>query len=72
VFAAWIANKSLNDDFIDAFNRANAYGINHIDEVLAGINFTDYDLKKYYTKNISYELNERKMEGMRMFLEKLK
>lgn len=68
VFAAWIANKPLDDDFIDAFNRANAYGINHIDEVLTGINFTDYDLKKYYTKNISYRLNERKMEGLRMFL----
>lgn len=72
VFAAWIANKPLDDDFIDAFNRANAYGVHHIDEVLAEISFKEYDLKKYYTKNISYKLNEKKMEGLRMFIEKLK
>ncbi len=72
VFAAWVANKPLDDGFIDAFNRANAYGVQHIDEVLAEIDFADYDLKKYYTKNISYKLNEKKMEGLRMFIEKLK
>ncbi len=72
VFAAWVANKPLDDGFIDAFNRANAYGVQHIDEVLAEIDFADYDLKKYYTKNMSYKLNEKKMEGLRMFIEKLK
>lgn len=71
VFAAWIANKQLPEDFIDAFNRANAYGINHINEVLAETYFNEYDLKKYYTKNISYELDEKKMEGLKKFISML-
>jgi chorismate dehydratase len=69
VFAVWIANKKLDEDFIDAFNMANAYGIKHIDEVLKENVFTDYDLKKYYTENISYELNEDKKRGLGKFLE---
>lgn len=71
VFAAWIANKALGDDFEDAFNRANAYGVTHIDEVVAENNFAVYDLKKYYTENISYQLDAQKKEGMALFLKKL-
>lgn len=71
VFAAWIANKPLGEDFEDAFNRANAYGIKHIDEVVAAQNYTTYDLKKYYTENISYSLTENKRKALALFLEKL-
>ena len=39
VFAAWVANKQLNDGFIEAFNLANAYGVNHIDEVLDTVSY---------------------------------
>jgi chorismate dehydratase len=71
VFAAWIANKPLGDDFEDAFNRANAYGIKHIDEVVAEQHYTHFDLKKYYTENISYQLTENKRKGLALFLDKL-
>ncbi len=71
VFAAWVANKKLDPDFIDAFNRANAYGVNHIDEVLATVSFPWYDLKKYYTQNISYTLTDDKQKGLNLFLEYL-
>lgn len=72
VFAAWVANKQLDDAFADAFNKANAYGVNHIDEVLAGLNYPGYDLKKYYTENLSYPLTGEKRKGLALFLEKLK
>ena len=72
VFAAWVANKALPDDFTDAFNRANGYGIKHIDEVVAENPYDVYDLKKYYTENISYQLNETKRKGLDLFLSKLK
>ncbi|MBL7760621.1 MAG: menaquinone biosynthesis protein [Sediminibacterium sp.] len=72
VFAAWVANKPLDEDFIDAFNKANAYGVSHIDEVLAGLNYPAYDLKKYYTENLSYPLTDEKRKGLALFLEKLK
>lgn len=71
VFAAWVANKPLGDDFTDAFNRATGYGITHIDEVVAENPYDVYDLKKYYTQNISYRLDEQKRKGLALFLEKL-
>jgi chorismate dehydratase len=71
VFAAWIANKPLGRDFEHAFNLANAEGIKHIDEVVAEQHYASYDLKKYYTENISYELTQNKRKGLALFLEKL-
>lgn len=71
VFAAWVANKPIDADFEDAFNRANAYGVNHIDEVVKELSFDHYDLKKYYTQNISYILDEEKRKGLELFLQKL-
>jgi len=71
VFAAWVANKPLGEDFEDAFNRANGYGLHHIDEIVAETNCSLYDLKTYYTRNISYELDEAKRQGLALFLQKL-
>jgi chorismate dehydratase len=61
----------LGEDFEDAFNRANAYGIKHIDEVVAELGTQQFDLKKYYTENISYKLTDKKRKGLALFLEKL-
>lgn len=71
VFAAWVANKPLGEDFEDAFNRANAYGVKHIAEVVEEQGAQNYDLKKYYTKNISYDLTAEKRKGLALFLKKL-
>lgn len=72
VFAAWIANKQLPPDFIALFNEANKLGLAHINEVIAENPYPVYDLKKYYTTNISYILDEQKLKGMNKFLEYLK
>jgi len=72
VFAAWVANKTIDNDFVDAFNSANAYGVNHIDEVLESVVYEHYDLRKYYTKNLSYQYTEDKKKGLDLFLQKLK
>lgn len=72
VFAAWVANKVLPEDFQDAFNRANAYGISHIAEVIAAEKpYPTYDLTDYYTRNISYRLDTNKRKGLALFLDKL-
>ena len=68
VFAAWIANKNLPEDFIALFNKANAAGLLHIDDVIKANDFENYDLKTYFSKNISYTLDEKKKEGMNLFL----
>ena len=72
VFATWIANKELPQTFIDLFNKANGLGLTHLDEVIAENPYPVYDLKTYYTTNISYVLNDQKQKGMNKFLEYLK
>jgi chorismate dehydratase len=72
VFAAWIANKELPVDFIEQFSAANAVGLNNIDLVIEENKSNVYDLKKYYTQNISYRLNTEKLKGMEKFLEMMR
>ncbi len=69
VFAAWVSNKKLPNDFIAAFNEANGLGFNHLDEVIAENPFSGFDLKEYYTKYISYNFNTQKKEGIKTFLQ---
>lgn len=68
VFAAWVSKKQLPKEFLKAFNEANALGFQHLDEIIANNPFEDYDLKKYYSLNISYKLDEKKQKGMELFL----
>ena len=70
VFAAWVANKPIPLEFMEAFDTANGYGLSHLEEVIALIpaNEQVYDLHKYYTENISYELTPNKSAGMDKFL----
>jgi chorismate dehydratase len=71
VFAAWISTKPLDPDFIADFDRANAAGLDHIDEIAAGTDFGLYDLRKYYKIHLSYELDERKRKSMALFMQYL-
>jgi chorismate dehydratase len=68
VFAAWISNKELPADFLQAFNDANALGLDHLDEVVLANPFPEYDLKKYYTENIHYYLDAGKRKGLEKFI----
>ena len=71
VFAAWVANKPLPPAFIEAFNQANALGFSHLDELIKDLKSPFYDLKKYYTENIKYLLDDKKREGLQRFLSEL-
>jgi chorismate dehydratase len=70
VFAAWVANKPIPLDFMEAFDAANAYGLTNLEEVIALIPASEqvYDLHKYYTENISYTLTAEKKKGLQSFL----
>jgi chorismate dehydratase len=72
VFAAWVANKQLPEDFIAAFNIANSAGLSHLEEVIAEHPFPQYDLHTYYTDNIKFELDESKRAGLNKFLEMIR
>jgi len=71
VFAAWISNKKLEPGFIRDFNEANRSGIGHIDLLLKDISYRFFDLKTYYKNYISFDLDEQKREGLKLFLKKI-
>jgi chorismate dehydratase len=71
VFAAWVANKKLDMEFMNSFNQANGFGLGMLDEVVKENPYEHYDLKTYYTENISYELTAEKKEGLNLFLKLL-
>lgn len=72
VFAAWISKRKLPEEFVQRFNEANEQGINDIDEVVKKFIFEAYSLDTYFKKNISYKLDEKKVKGLQLFLDKLK
>ena len=72
VFAAWVSNKKLDPAFIEAFDEANALGLQNINNVLAEVSHPSFDLEEYYTKYIQYKLDDAKREGMELFLFLLK
>lgn len=71
VFAAWVSNKKVTDSFIAAFNAANKQGLTSLDLILQQQKSELYSLDKYYTENISFELDETKKTAMHLFIKKL-
>jgi chorismate dehydratase len=72
VFAAWISKKELPVEFESEFNDANALGIENIESVIRENAYELFDLKDYYTRCISYSIDENKLKGLDLFLQKLK
>jgi chorismate dehydratase len=69
VFAAWICLRKLPDDFIALFDEANALGLQHIEEIVIQSEFNSYDLRKYYTLHLSYQLDIKKRQAIDKFLD---
>ncbi len=68
VFAAWISRKELPAAFVEQFDQANAMGLSHIDEIVAADPYPQFDLARYYKLHLSYELDDKKKEGLAHFL----
>jgi len=74
VFAAWVSNTKLPQDFINAFNHALEKGLSNIDKALAleGDSYPNCENPEDYLNNkISYSLDAEKQKGMELFLSKL-
>lgn len=72
VFATWVANKPIEQNFIAQFDQAMQVGLQNIEAVIAEQQFSnDYDLKTYFTQNISYQFDEEKKKALQLFLQKL-
>jgi chorismate dehydratase len=75
VFAAWVANKPLDEDWVKEFNDALKIGVNSIPDVLAEFPYQNklenVDLYDYLTNKISYTFDKQKRAGMALFLDKI-
>ena len=74
VFAAWVANKELQQDFISEFNRCLECGLMNINQALIEVKGTypDYiNPQDYLNNKISYALDAKKLEGMDLFFKKI-
>ena len=71
MFAAWISNKILDPGWVRRFEDANTLGIQNISRVLDDLTVIDFDLHSYFTQNLSYDMNEKKKEGLELFLKLL-
>jgi chorismate dehydratase len=68
VFAAWISNKELDPGWVDRFSQANDFGLQNINRVIEQFPDAGFDLKEYYTRFLSYDLNDEKKKGLGLFL----
>jgi chorismate dehydratase len=69
VFATWISNKKIDAAFLEAFNKLNGIGFKHLTEIINANPFPHFDLEQYYTRFVSYNLDENKKAGMNLFLQ---
>jgi len=71
VFAVWVVNKNVSEQFIKNFNLALGSGIKNISEIVKQeqTNYPDVDINDYFSRNINFILDEKKKEGMNKFLE---
>jgi len=69
VFAAWISNKEIDPVFRESFNSINGIGLINLPEIIRNNPYPHFDLQQYYSRFISYKLDESKLAGMARFLE---
>jgi chorismate dehydratase len=73
VFAAWVSNKKIDEDFISKLENAMQYGIEHIKDSINEGNIMDkVMIATYLTQRINYDLDEGKKQSMRLFLDLIK
>lgn len=70
MFAGWIANKPIPQEFMDEFNAALKYGLDHRHELFKEIAMRDdFDIMDYLMVKIDFELTEDKKKALFMFLD---
>lgn len=74
VFACWISNKKIDQDFLDSFNISLKIGVENIEKAIINES-KNYQYcnnpKEYLNRKISYILDEEKRKGMSLFLKKI-
>jgi chorismate dehydratase len=75
VFAVWASNRSLDDKFKLEFNEALKLGVDNLHKVAKAFSGTSVikedELETYLRTNIDYPFDDKKREGMNLFLKLL-
>jgi chorismate dehydratase len=73
VFAAWIANKPIPEDFMAEFNRALKFGLDHRTELLKELPaHPEFDLDDYLMHKLDFDLTGDKKKALYLFLDYIK
>ncbi|MHB8261531.1 MAG: menaquinone biosynthetic enzyme MqnA/MqnD family protein [Bacteroidia bacterium] len=74
VFAAWVSNKKIDEDFVAKLEYAMQYGIEHIDDAIKNDpNIADsVRIKEYLSERISFNFDEAKKQSLQLFLDLIK
>ncbi|WP_029285098.1 menaquinone biosynthetic enzyme MqnA/MqnD family protein [Pedobacter sp. R20-19] len=69
MYAAWVANKKISDEFKAEFNAALKFGLEHRDEVLKDLpTVSNFDLKDYLYDKLQFDATEERKQAMNLFL----
>ncbi len=73
VFAAWVTTQDLDEEFLKHFNLALKKGVEEIPQLIYLIPapHPSFDLKTYFTNNISFALDSTKRKALSLFLSKI-
>ena len=73
VFACWVSKNKLDPEFEAMFNHSIKAGIDQIDKLVYILPSPekDFDLKGYFKKNISYQLDDQKRKALNLFLSEI-
>ena len=75
VFACWVANKKLPDNFVTEFNAALKFGIANRPALIAELskeNSYSTDIAHYLNEQIKYDFDEGRKKALNLFLEYMK
>lgn len=71
VFAAWLGRKGIDTSFLNEFENALQFGLQHKQNVIEKfqtVYIKELDVAHYLNTNIQYELDEEKRKGLNLFL----
>ncbi|GGE64160.1 chorismate dehydratase [Pedobacter psychrotolerans] len=69
MYAAWVANKKISDEFKAEFNAALKFGLEHRNEVLKDLpTVSNFDLKDYLYDKLQFDATEERKQAMNLFL----
>lgn len=73
VFAAWIANKPISEEFIKEFDQALRHGLAHRSDLLQQLpQRADFDMEDYLMHKLDFNITEEKRKALYLFLDYIK